>query len=137
MIKRIMFILLAVFISAVSVSHAQDYLNGNENYPKVITYQGKSSYIDLASVIINKKEVMPNKSIMNLVSANMAVVDDSNNQVTYYPYTCKICCDNGKLEIFTYYPSGYGLNVNPNDVAYRAATIVRDYLGYDKLSSGK
>lgn len=135
--KRVILIALIILLAWVAVSHAEGgvYLNGNSNYPQVVDYQGKASYLDLNSAIIKGQEKMPDGSVMKLVNCNLVLVN-KDNTIEYYLYSCKLCVNkDGSIDIFNYYPSGYGYNDNQNDVSYKAGNILRSYL-YNDLIEG-
>lgn len=135
--KRIVLVILLIIFAMMNVSHANRYLNGNTNYPLVISYDGSSSYLDLNSAYIKEKKIMADKSVMNLVVANYVLVD-KNNKVTYIPFATKIDVDNNnKVSVYTYTPSGYMYNDNKNETSYIASMILANHIGFDRLKEEK
>lgn len=135
-IKTILFLITLICVSAICMGHtyAQSYLNGNTNYPLVMTYNGSSTYIDLMSAYIKSTETMPDKTVLSLTIANMVVVD-KDNKIQYHHYSAKIGVDKktGQLIVFTYVPGGYMYNKNTRDVGYISAKCIVDYMGIDKF----
>lgn len=135
--KRILLIVLLIVFAMMNVSHANRYLNGNTNYPLVISYDGSSSYLDLNSAYIKEKKIMADKSVMNLVVANYVLVG-KDNKVTYIPFATKIDVDsNNKVSVYTYTPSGYMYNDNKNETSYIASMILANHIGFDRLKEEK
>ena len=135
--KRIVLIILLIIFAMMNVSHANRYLNGNTNYPLVISYDGSSSYLDLNSAYIKEKKIMADKSVMNLVVANYVLVG-KDNKVTYIPFATKIDVDsNNKVSVYTYTPSGYMYNDNKNETSYIASMILANHIGFDRLKEEK
>lgn len=77
---RVLTMVMALMVMMVSVVSAQEYWNGNTNYPLVISFRGTNFYIDLSSAYIADKKENKGEGYFHgeyLIKYNL--VSDSNN----------------------------------------------------------